>query len=531
MLNRFQKGNKDSESHITRMERSFMMKAENKRLIRFCGLAVFVVCPLTVMAADRPSDDDIKFWVKDAITEDPHVDTSGVKVAVFDGIVTLSGEVRNIASKKYADLEAKKVKGVLGVINKLTVLPSYMWDTDIAQLTRHRIVNSAAIESENINVTCIDGKVELAGDVTSWSEKQEAGLLASEVRGVRDVENNLVVNWKVGRADNAIEKDVKACLKRDVYLIDMPINVSVRNGTVTLSGTVGSEYQKNRAYDDARWVDNVTGINNELRVQWWEKEGTRTKALYSTADELVDAVTDELLQDSRLDPLDLRVTSSYGHVTLKGSVANYYQKRIAEVDAHDVIGVGWVTNDLVIRAVKREDSRIREDILFDISTDEALWHQGIEVKVNKGVVTLSGRVDASYDKKHAKAVASRIRGVREVNNQIKVDQEQGYKDAALFRKVLNRIESSWLLSPVKDRIKVNVRKGVTTLTGTVYNWGERREAERLAFNTNGIWMVDNRLQVEGYNYQWEDWYLADPDDLSSPYYDYVYPYGYYRDIY
>jgi osmotically-inducible protein OsmY len=241
-------------------------------------------------------------------------------------------------------------------------------------------------------------------------------------------------------------------------------------------------------------------------------------------------VIDELLQDSRLDPLDLKVTASYGHVTLIGSVANYYQKKIAEADVHDVIGVGWVTNDLVVRSVKREDFRIRDDILFDISTDNALWHQGIEVKVNSGVVSLSGKVDTPYEKEHAKTVASRIRGVREVNNKITVDRKQGYKDAALLIKVENRIKRNWLLSPVKDKIKVNIRKGIATLTGTVYTWVERREAERVAFKTNGIWMVDNRLQVEGYNDSWEDWYLTDPDDISwFDYYDY--PYGYYWDIY
>jgi len=512
-------------------KRGFVMKSPNKKLVQYFMFIVLLVSPLTAIAADRPSDDDIKFWVNDAITEDPHIDTSGVKVTVLDGIVTLSGEVRNIASKKYAALEAKKVKGVLGVINKLTVLPSYLWDTDIAQIIRHRIINNAAIESENINVTCVNGKVKLAGDVTSWSEKEEAGLLASEVRGVKDVENNLVVNWKISRPDDAIEKDVRASLKRDVYLIDMPIDVSVKNGVVTLSGTVGSEYQRDRAYDDSRWIDNVTGLNNNLKVEWWEKENTRTKPLYVTDGELANAVTDELLQDTRLDLFDLSVTASYGHVTLKGSVANYYQKNIAESDVHDVIGVGWVTNDLAVRSAKREDSRIRDDILFDISTDEALWHQGIEVKVNKGIVTLSGKVDSSYDKEHAKAVASLIRGVREVNNKITVDRKQGYKDAALCRKVINRIESNWLLSPVKDQIKVNVRKGIATLTGTVYNWGERREAERIAFNTNGIWMVDNRLKVEGYDYPWEDWYVADPDDISWFDYNYDYPYGYYWDMY
>ncbi len=506
------------------------MKPQNKNLIQYCMFVVLMACPLTAMAADRPSDDDIKFWVKDAISEDPYIDTSGVKVEVDDGIVTLSGEVRNLASKKYADLEAKKINGVLGVVNELTVLPSHMLDTDIAQMIRHRIINSAAIESENINVTCVDGKVTLTGDVISWSEKEEAGLLASEVRGVKDVENNLVVKWKVNRSDSAIEKDVLASLKRKVYLIDLPIDVSVKNGVVTLTGTVGSEYQKDRAYDAVRWVDNVTGVINNLKVEWWEKEGTRTKAPHPTDDELVSAVTDELLQDSRLDPLDLVVTVSRGHVTLKGTVANYYQEEIAEADVHDVIGVGWVTNDLVVRTIKREDSRIRGDILFDIATDDALSNQDIDVKVKNGVVTLFGKADTGYDEVHAKMIASRIRGVRKVNNEITVNWKQERRDAALLGKIEKRIQSNWLLSPVKNKIIVQVRKGKAILTGTVYNWGERREAGRVAFNTNGIWMVDNRLQVEGYDYPWEDWYITDPDDMFWPYYDYP-SNGYYWDMY
>jgi osmotically-inducible protein OsmY len=489
------------------------METQSIKLILYCVFTSIVTFSLSAVAMDRPSDNDIKFWVKDAISEDPYIDSSGINVEVLDGIVTLSGNVKNLASKKYADLEAKKINGVLGVINKLTILPTSMWDTDIAVFIRHRIISSSTIESENIIVTCVDGKVDLMGDVSSWSEKEEAGLLASEVRGVKSVDNNLTIKWRDSRPDEAIENDVKACLKRDVYLTDLPIYVSVTNGIVTLSGTVGSEYQKNRAYDDAHWVSNVKDINNDLKVEWWEKKDTRTNALYPTDNELVSAVTDELLQDSRINPQDLEVTSSDGHVTLKGSVANYYQNRIAEADVRDVIGVGWITNELAIRSVKREDFRILDDILFDISSDEALWRQGIDVKVNDGVVTLSGKVDSSYDKEHAAAVASRIRGVKDINNEITVDRKQGYKDAELLMKVENRIRSNSLLSPVEDKIKVSVRKGLVTLTGTVYNWGQRREAEKVAFHASGVWTVDNRLQVEGYNYNWEDWYLNDPDDV------------------
>jgi osmotically-inducible protein OsmY len=111
-------------------------------------------------------------------------------------------------------------------------------------------------------------------------------------------------------------------------------------------------------------------------------------------------------------------------------------------------------------------------------------------------------------------VASRIRGVKKVVNNIHVDWAQEYADSKLFKKIWDRIKSNWLLSPLKDNIKVNVRKGVATLTGAVYNWSERREAERVAMNTNGIRLVNNQLQVKGYDYYYEDWKIPDPDDLS-----------------
>jgi osmotically-inducible protein OsmY len=185
-----------------------------------------------------------------------------------------------------------------------------------------------------------------------------------------------------------------------------------------------------------------------------------------------------------------------------------------------------------VRTINRGDSGIRGDILSDIAADDALSNQNIDVKVNNGVVTLSGDVDTGYDRVHAKMIASRIRGVRKVNDKIKVNWKQDYRDAALLEKIEKRIQSNWLLSPVKDKIIVQVRRGRVILTGTIYNWGERREAERVAFNTEGMRMVDNRLQVEGYDYPWEDWYIADPDEISLPSYNYDYPSsGYYWDLY
>jgi osmotically-inducible protein OsmY len=482
------------------------MKLTSKNIV-LPVLGLFLVFDAaSAPAPERPTDGTIRFWVEDAIGQDPRTDTSAIDVNVMDGIVTLSGSVRSLAAKKYAEKEAMKIVGVLGVINKITVMPASRFDWDIAQDVRHRIVNDAAISSQQIAVNCTDGKVKLTGTVASWSDKEEADLVASEVRGVKDVENLLAVRWESKRSDDSIRQDAEDTLNRDVYLTELPINVSVKDGVVTLSGTVGSLYEKNRAAADVRWIDNVAEVKNDLKVQLREDQGARTGAVFPDNGQLRNYVTDQLFADTRLDIRDLSVKASYGHVTLNGSVPTYAQKKIAGEDARNVVGVAWVTNDLTVKSIRRSDDAIRRDILSDFSSDETLWNQNLVVSVHDGIVTLSGTVDSPYDKEHADAVASRTRGVREVNDNIVVNWGQEYRDLEVYTRVVNRIASDWLLAPVKDKISVAVQDGVVTLTGTVETFRQRQEAEQVAFNTTGVRLVDNQLKVQGYDYPWENWY-------------------------
>jgi len=490
------------------------MNLSRKNILLLSYFAALALGLQAILAAERPSDDLIKFWVKDAITQDPRMDASNVTVGMSQGIVTLSGTVENIAARKYANLEAKKIQGVLGVIDRLEVRPDHRWDADIAQDVRHRIINSVAVQSHDIDVSCTRGIVELTGSVASQSEREEAGLLAAEVRGVKDVQNYLSVSWPKERSDGAVKEDVVAALSRDVYLTDSPIDVSVEDGVVTLSGMVGSEYQKAHAAGDVRWIDNVKRLDNKLNVVWWERQGIRTEASFPNDDDLRKAVTDELLRDSRLELQDLVVKVVLGHVTINGFVPNTYQLQIAGADAGDVIGVGWVTNHIAARPVRRDDSEIRDEVAFEISNDAVLWKQKIDVEVNDGIVSLVGKVDTGSDRVHATTVASRIRGVKKVVNSIRVDWPQEYADATLFKRIWDRIRTNWLLRPVEGGIKVNVRKGVVTLSGTVYNWGEHKEVESIALNTKGVLFVDNQVHVEGYDYHYEDWKTPDPNAPS-----------------
>jgi len=195
--------------------------------------------------ANTPTDSDISYWVKSALRNDERVDASTVDVAVKDGVVTLSGEVTSLAEKAYAVRDARKVRGVTDVVDELQIVPvnEYL-DSDICHMVRRRILNSSLIHSNNIKVECARGKVTLSGEVPSWSERDAANLLTYEIGGVKDVENRIVVTGEPKLSDEEIKSRVTTLFDLDVYLSGQPVTVSVKDGVVTLTGVVESDYEK-----------------------------------------------------------------------------------------------------------------------------------------------------------------------------------------------------------------------------------------------------------------------------------------------
>jgi len=464
--------------------------------------SVFALQPLVVFAADRPDDDTITRFVKEALHEDPRVMAAEIQVSTQKGIVRLSGTAWNLADKRFADLEAKKINGVRGVIDQITVEPVYRPDTDILQDVRRRFMDSSTIQSPGIGVIVLGGEVTLNGVVASWSEMRQAELLASEVMGVKAVHNDLAIETPRNRSDKQIRKDVEASIQRDVYLTGLPIEVSVDKGIVFLKGTVGNAYQKERAWEDA-WIDGVTSVKNQTTVEWWEKQGVRSNHSAPTAEQLKQSVRDELYQDLRIeDPFTVNVDGSYGEVTLRGTVPTYHQKRIAERDARGVVGVWWVNNLLNVHTNRRTDKAITYDLQFELNTDYALAGQDIHPQVNSGVVTLSGNVNSDFERDHAASVAADVLGVREVVDNITVNSFPRYSDAALTHRIEDRLAGNWETYRVADRIEVKVKDGKATLTGQVDDWAEYREAAAVTQLTDGVWALDNQLSVASADYPW-----------------------------
>jgi osmotically-inducible protein OsmY len=466
-----------------------------------------------VSATDHPSDDVISYWVKNALQEDSRVDLADVQVDTHDGIVTLTGSTKNIAEKQYADLESKKIRGVRGVIDKLEVIPDARLDGDISRDISQRLMFNSTIEYKGPygpKVLVKDGNVTLTGQVSSREEFKEAEVVAGEVSGVKSVRNELVVDFNPERTDPEIEASVRAALQRDVYLTGLPITVAVNNGNVTLEGEVGNAYEKERARYDAYLADSVKKVDNLIKVRWWEGQLTRGNTTVPSDVQLTKSVEDELYQDLRIEPLNVEVEASQGHVTLRGSVSTYTQKELAGRDARDVVGVAWVSNFLSVGNEKRDDRKIQRDIASAFDSDYSLNGQSIGVDVNGGMAILSGSVNTNYEKIHATDVAGGVRGVKDVDNEIDVNSLSKYTDAELKARIEERLSSYWETSWVSNRIVVEAKAGKVTLSGEVDTWSERHEAGRICGLTEGVKSVDNKLIVAKVDYPWGEGYGSWP---------------------
>jgi osmotically-inducible protein OsmY len=476
---------------------------------------VLVINTIPAAAIIRPTDKEITLWIDEALKTDYRIDKSNIKVTSDSGIVTLSGEVETLAAKKYADLEARKIRGVLEVIDKIKVLASHRSDIDIQRDLRLRYVDSLDPELQDITVHVADGRVTLSGQVDSDSQKMRAGLIATELQGVRDVENHLEIVFKNTRSDQEIQRDILNILGRDVYFADVFMDVAIRNGVVTLRGKVVTAYQKKRAAEDCLLVDNVKAVKNFLVIGMDHDSGIRSQAPVPTDMQLQNNVRDALLQDLRIvNPFRIQVEANNGRVTLHGVVASRYQQSIAVQDSYEVVGVIGVTDLTTVGIERRDDKTVHEFIRSALDTDSALNKFNLSIGVKGGIVTLSGEVQTAYEKAHAVDIASRVKGVRNVIDHIKITTIFGYSDTVLKKLIETRLAHNGQTHPIVGKIDLQLKGGVVTLIGTVDTWAQRTEAARVAALTDGVQSVVNRLRINGVNYHNRKEYYDFPKPLQ-----------------
>jgi osmotically-inducible protein OsmY len=115
-----------------------------------------------------------------------------IKMTVRNGCVTLEGFVDWRYQKMLAEDSAKKVKGVIGLRNKIAVKP-VVAAVNVRNMIEEALKRNAAIDARGVKVQTDGAHVKLSGKVRSWTEKEEADQAAWCAPGVWSVDNQIEV--------------------------------------------------------------------------------------------------------------------------------------------------------------------------------------------------------------------------------------------------------------------------------------------------------------------------------------------------
>jgi len=213
-----------------------------------------------------------------------------VRMDFSEGVLTLEGEVEDVAAKKLSLELAIAVPGVTGIVDRLHVTPStHMGDGAVIDAVRDALLHSPGLQNCTIQVkrkgtwktvreatvaphgviqlSVTDGVVLLDDHVTSLIQKRLAGVLAWWVPGSRDVINGMEVVPLQEDSDEEIAKAVRLVLGKDPFVNGERIRVGVKKAMVTLEGDAPSAPQKEMAKFDAWYVFGVDKVDNRLEVR------------------------------------------------------------------------------------------------------------------------------------------------------------------------------------------------------------------------------------------------------------------------
>jgi osmotically-inducible protein OsmY len=215
-------------------------------------------------------------------------------------------------------------------------------------------------------------------------------------------------------------------------------------------------------------------------------------------------MSDDLkLQQRVIDTLEFEPSVNAAHVgvsvrdgvaVLSGHVESFAEKFAAERVARSVKGVKGVAQEIEVRLPsdkKLGDEEIAARALRLLNWDVSVPHDRIAVKVEHGIITLSGEVDWQFQRAEAEYDVRKLGGVRSVINDIRVAPRVRPGDirssihAALERNA--EVEAA--------HITVSVSGGKVTLTGRVNAWTEREAAERAAWSVPGVTEVEDKIEL------------------------------------
>ncbi len=221
------------------------------------------------------------------------------------------------------------------------------------------------------------------------------------------------------------------------YLRANDLQVSVHQGTATLTGSVDEDVNKELAKQIALGVSGVKQVDNQIVVQgdYVPAKGTKSQQYGDVIDDatITAAVKSKLAWSKYASAMDTNVTTKAGKVTLTGTAESTASRDLVIRLTRNTRGVISVDNQLKIGVDKPTvaekveqtadvaeqkiaDSWITTKVKSTFMYSNNVRSSDIDVSTSNGIVTLSGKVDTGAERELAIELAKNVRGVRDVES-------------------------------------------------------------------------------------------------------------------
>ncbi|OGV56509.1 MAG: transport-associated protein [Lentisphaerae bacterium GWF2_44_16] len=225
--------------------------------------------------------------------------------------------------------------------------------------------------------------------------------------------------------DDKIESSFEKSYVYKTYLKDDDVNTDVKDGVVTLTGTVAEESHKTLAQETVAALPGVVRVNNKLV--------TKAEAATENADMWISRkVKLALLFHRHVNYSKTDVKVKDGIVTLKGEASSTAQKELTAEYAKDIDGVKSVKNEMTVAATpepekrteseKIDDASITAQVKTALSTHRSTSAVNTKIQTRNGEVTLTGIAKNAVEKSLVTKLVTDIQGVTSVKNLMTVEE-------------------------------------------------------------------------------------------------------------
>lgn len=219
--------------------------------------------------------------------------------------------------------------------------------------------------------------------------------------------------------DRKIEEAAKATYNYRTVLADH-VKVKVRDGVVTLTGTVQDSGDKALAADTVENLPGVVGVTNEIKIKSDHPERSDSWMALK--------VRSRLLVKGNVSATSTKVDVNEGIVTLSGTADTLAQKELTAEYAGDIDGVKSVKNDIMVKnspagttvGEKIDDASITSQLKYALLSHKSTSALKTKVVTNDGVVVITGEASSDAEKALVTKLATDVRGVKSVTNDMSI---------------------------------------------------------------------------------------------------------------